>query len=136
MDNFLGSLLLVPYNFAPAGWAFCNGQLLPIAQHTALFSLLGTTYRGDGKTTFALPDLRGRVPVSSGQGVGLQNYNLGQTGGAESETLAVNQLPSHNHSVNTVAGPAHIRRTSSWRRAPRVRSTLQQSPPRSSTLWP
>ena len=106
MDNFLGSLLLVPYNFAPAGWAFCNGQLLPIAQYTALFSLLGTTYGGDGKTTFALPDLRGRVPVSSGQGVGLQNYNIGQTGGAESETLGVNQLPSHNHSVNTVAGPA------------------------------
>ena len=80
MDNFLGSLLLVPYNFALAGWALCNGQLLPIAQYTALFSLLGTTYGGDGTTTFALPDLRGRVPVSSGQGVGLQNYNLGQAG--------------------------------------------------------
>lgn len=106
MDNFLGSLLLVPYNFAPAGWALCDGQLLSIAQYTALFSLLGTTYGGDGVTTFALPDLRGRVPISSGQGAGLQNYSLGQTGGAESATLEVNQLPSHNHYVETVAGPA------------------------------
>jgi microcystin-dependent protein len=106
MEYFLGSLLLVPYNFAPAGWALCQGQLLPIAQYTALFSLLGTTYGGDGVNTFALPDLRGRVPISSGQGVGLQNYNLGQTGGAESATLGVNQLPSHNHSVNTVSSPA------------------------------
>jgi microcystin-dependent protein len=106
MEYFLGSLLLVPYNFAPAGWALCQGQLLPIAQYTALFSLLGTTYGGDGVNTFALPDLRGRVPISSGQGVGLQNYNLGQNGGAESATLGVNQLPSHNHLVNTVASPA------------------------------
>ena len=105
MDYYLGSLLLVPYNFAPAGWALCEGQLLPIAQYTALFSLLGTTYGGDGITTFALPDLRGRVPISSGQGVGLQNYNLGQTGGAENATLGVNQLPSHNHSVNAVSSP-------------------------------
>jgi microcystin-dependent protein len=105
MEPFLGSLLLVPYNFAPSGWALCHGQLLPISQNTALFSLLGTTYGGDGVTTFALPDLRGRVPISSGQGPGLQNYNLGQAGGAESATLGVNQLPSHNHSVNTVSGP-------------------------------
>ena len=105
MEPFLGSLLLVPYNFAPAGWALCNGQLLPISQYTALFSLLGTTYGGDGVSTFALPDLRGRVPISSGQGPGLQNHNLGQTGGAEHATLGINQLPSHNHSVNTVSAP-------------------------------
>ena len=104
METFLGSLLLVPYNFAPTGWALCNGQLLQISQYTALFSLLGTTYGGDGTNTFALPDFRGRVPISSGQGPGLQSYNLGQTGGAESVTLVVNQLPSHNHSVNTVSG--------------------------------
>jgi microcystin-dependent protein len=103
MEPFLGSLLLVPYNFAPVGWALCNGQLLPIAQYTALFSLLGTTFGGDGKTTFALPDLRGRVPISSGQGPGLQNYVLGEAGGAEAATLGVNQLPAHNHNVNAVS---------------------------------
>jgi microcystin-dependent protein len=105
MEPFLGSLLLVPYNFAPAGWALCNGQLLPISQNTALFSLLGTTYGGDGISTFALPDLRGRVPISAGQAPGLQNYAIGQSGGAESATLGVNQLPSHNHHVNTVPAP-------------------------------
>jgi len=73
MEPFLGSLLLVPFSFAPAGWALCNGQLLPISQYTALFSLLGTTYGGDGVTNFALPDLRGRVPIAAGQGPGLQN---------------------------------------------------------------
>ena len=106
METFLGSLLLVPYNFAPTGWALCNGQLLQISQYTALFSLLGTTYGGDGITTFALPDLRGRVPISSGQGVGLQNYALGHAGGAEHVSLGVNQLPTHNHLVNTVSGSA------------------------------
>jgi microcystin-dependent protein len=104
MEPFLGSLLLVPYNFAPTGWALCNGQLLPISQNTALFSLLGTTYGGDGVSTFALPDLRGRVPISAGQGPGLQPYQLGQNGGAETATLGVNQLPAHNHNVNTVSG--------------------------------
>ena len=106
MEPFLGSLLLVPYNFAPNGWAFCNGQLLPIQQYSALFSLLGVTYGGDGVSTFALPDLRGRVPISAGQGPGLQPYTLGQSGGAETATLGVNQLPTHNHTVNTVTGAA------------------------------
>jgi len=106
MEQFLGSLLLVPFNFAPAGWALCNGQLLPISQYTALFALIGNTYGGDGVATFALPDLRGRVPTGAGQGPGLQNYALGQSGGAESTTLGVNQLPSHNHAVNTVSSAA------------------------------
>ena len=106
MDQFLGSLLLVPYNFAPQGWALCNGQLLPIPQNTALFSLIGTTYGGDGINTFALPDLRGRVPISAGQGPGLQPYDLGQSGGAESATLGVSNLPAHNHAVNTVSTAA------------------------------
>src|SRR5208283_2769592 len=101
MDAFLGSLLLVPYNFAPQGWAFCNGQLLSIAQNAALFSLIGTTYGGDGISTFALPDLRGRVPNSAGQGPGLANYNLGDTGGAENTTLQVSNMPAHNHLMNT-----------------------------------
>ena len=101
-EPFIGMIILVPYNFAPRGYAFCNGQLLPISQNTALFSLLGTTYGGNGQTTFALPDLRGRVPNGSGQGPGLSDYTLGQVGGTESETLTVNQLPAHTH-----VGPAH-----------------------------
>jgi microcystin-dependent protein len=104
-DVFLGSLLLVPYNFEPKGWAFCDGRLLPIAQYTALFSLLGTTYGGDGVRTFALPDLRGRVPNSSGQGPGLSFYNLGQIGGTENTTLLLSNMPAHNHLMNTVSSP-------------------------------
>ena len=100
MNPFLGQLLLVPYNFVPNGWALCNGQLLPITQNAALFDLLGNTYGGDGVSTFALPDLRGRVPVSSGQGPGLSSYVAGQTYGVESVTLTTNQMPSHTHSVN------------------------------------
>jgi microcystin-dependent protein len=94
---FIGQIQIFPYNFAPRGWAFCNGQILPIAQNTALFSLLGTTYGGNGQTTFALPDLRGRVPNSSGTGPGLANYALGQVAGTESTTLNSNQLPPHLH---------------------------------------
>ena len=90
-------------NFAPRNWAFCNGQLLSIAQNTALFSILGTTYGGDGRTTFALPDLRGRVPIHPGQGPGLSNYSLGEQAGVESVTLNQNQLPAHTHGVNAVA---------------------------------
>ncbi|OEK09718.1 phage tail protein [Flavivirga aquatica] len=89
-------------NFAPRGWAFCDGQLLPISQYSALFSLLGTTYGGDGRTTFALPDLRGRVAIHPGNGPGLSSYRQGQKGGAETNTLTVNQMPSHRHSVNAV----------------------------------
>ena len=103
-EPFLGMIIIVPYNFSPRGWAFCNGQILPIAQNTALFSLLGTTYGGNGQTTFALPDLRGRVSNSSGQGPGLSSYDLGQVGGTESETLTINQMPSHNHIANATSG--------------------------------
>lgn len=97
MEPFLGQIMMFAGNFAPQGWAFCNGQLLPISAYSALFSLLGTTYGGDGKTSFALPDLRGRVPLSMGQGAGLSNYPLGALGGAESVTLSTAQMPSHNH---------------------------------------
>jgi len=96
-EPFLGQLMCVPYNFAPRGWAFCAGQILPIAQNTALFSLLGTTFGGNGQTTFALPDLRGRFPNSAGQGPGLSNYDLGQVGGTQSTTLISNNLPPHAH---------------------------------------
>ena len=103
-EPFLGQLMLVPYNFAPRGWALCNGQILSIAQNTALFSLLGTTYGGNGQTTFALPDLRGRVPVSAGQGPGLSNYNLGEVAGVESVTLNMNQMPAHTHTIACNSG--------------------------------
>jgi microcystin-dependent protein len=103
-EPFLGEIRVVPYNFAPKGWAFCQGQLLAISQNTALFSLLGTTYGGNGITTFALPDLRGRVGVHVGQGPGLSPYDLGQEGGIETVTLTANQLPPHSHPVNCVDG--------------------------------
>jgi microcystin-dependent protein len=101
-DPFIGEIALVPYNFPPRGWAFCDGQIMSIAQNTALFSLLGTTYGGNGQTTFALPDLRGRVPihVGGGQGPGLSAYVLGEVGGAESVTLLMAQMPAHGHAVN------------------------------------
>ena len=91
--------MLVGFNFAPQGWAFCNGQLLSISQNTALFSLLGTTYGGNGTTNFALPDLRGRAAVDFGQGPGLSNYDLGQSTGSETVTLTVGQIPAHSHLV-------------------------------------
>ena len=97
---FIGELKLAGFNFAPRGWAFCNGQLLPIAQNTALFALLGTNYGGNGQTTFALPDLRGRTPVHIGS-----NVNLGEQGGVESVTLTVAQLPAHGH---TLAGSSDL----------------------------
>lgn len=98
-EPYIGELCQIAYNYAPNGWAFCNGQLLPISQNQALFALLGTTYGGDGVTTFALPDLRGRVPVSNGQLAGGSFYNLGQTGGLDSVTLDTTQLPAHSHPI-------------------------------------
>lgn len=103
-DPFIGEIRLVPYNFAPRGWAFCEGQLLPIAQNQALFSLLGTTYGGDGRTTFALPDLRGRVAISEGQGPGLSPRILGERGGEQAHTLTFAELPSHSHEAGAHAG--------------------------------
>jgi microcystin-dependent protein len=101
-DPFIGEIALVPYNFAPNGWAFCDGQLLAISQNTALFSLLGTTFGGNGVTTFALPDLRGRAPVhvGGGPGPGLSAYALGQMGGVEVVTLLASQMPNHSHGLN------------------------------------
>lgn len=96
-EPFIGEIRMVGFNFAPAGWALCNGQLISIAQNTALFSLLGTNFGGDGRVTFALPDLRGRVPIHQGQGPGLSNYVMGQLSGAENVTLTQTQIPAHNH---------------------------------------
>lgn len=98
-EPFLGQIIMFAGNFAPRGWAFCEGQLLPISQNTALFSLLGTAYGGDGRTTFALPDLRGRVPIHAGQGPGLSHYNLGQQGGVEQVNLNTSNLPTHSHAA-------------------------------------
>lgn len=104
MEPYLATILLFAGNFAPRGWAFCNGQLLSIAQNTALFSLLGTTYGGDGRTNFALPDLRGRVPVHAGAGPMLTERRLGENFGAEQVTLTIAQLPAHTH-ANTYELP-------------------------------
>jgi microcystin-dependent protein len=96
---FVGEIIIAAFNFAPTGYARCDGQLLPIRQNTALFSLLGTTYGGNGTTTFALPNLNGRVPLGAGQGPGLSYYDLGQTGGLEEVTLQPTEMPAHTHSV-------------------------------------
>jgi microcystin-dependent protein len=96
-EGFIGEIRMFAGNFAPRNWALCDGQLLPISSNTALFSILGTTYGGDGRTTFALPDLRGRAPIHAGQGPGLSPRYLGQRGGAETVVLTSNQMPSHNH---------------------------------------
>ena len=101
-EPFLGQIEAFAFNFPPKGWAFCAGQILPINQNQALFSLLGTTFGGNGMTTFALPDLRGRIANGSGQGPGLQPYNLGQAGGEEAHTLTAAETPSHSHSVSAV----------------------------------
>jgi microcystin-dependent protein len=98
-ETFLGSIRLVGFNFAPVDWALCQGQLLPISQNTALFSLIGTNFGGDGVQTFALPDLRGRVAISQGQGPGLSNYAQGQAGGFETVTLNSAQVPAHTHTL-------------------------------------
>lgn len=103
MDPFVGEIRAVGFNFAPRGWALCQGQLLPIAQNTALFSLLGTTYGGDGRTTFALPDLRSRLVVSPGQGPGRSNYTLGQASGTETVGLLSQHVPAHTHGLTGVA---------------------------------
>ncbi len=106
-QEFIGEIMIVPYNFAPLGWALCNGQLMPISQNTALFSLLGTTFGGDGKSNFALPNFQGSVPIQEGQGPGLSNYDLGESGGVESVALTANQIPAHTHSVNAVSSQAN-----------------------------
>lgn len=99
MDPFIGQIIMFGGNFAPRGWALCDGQLLAISSHSALFSILGTTYGGDGRTTFGLPDLRGRVSLHPGNGPGLSSYRLGEKGGEEGVVLTESQMPSHKHEV-------------------------------------
>ena len=102
-EPYIGMIIIFAGNFAIRGYALCNGQILSIAQNTALFSILGTTYGGNGQTTFALPDLSGRVPNHFGQGPGLSSYDLGQVGGTESTTLTINQMPAHGHPFQNLA---------------------------------
>ncbi|HEY2705904.1 MAG TPA: tail fiber protein [Candidatus Dormibacteraeota bacterium] len=99
-EPFVAEIRIVPFTFAPTGWALCNGQLMPISQNTALFSLLGTTYGGDGRTTFGLPNLQGSAPMHPGQGPGLSDHALGQAGGEEHVTLLSSQMPAHSHALN------------------------------------
>jgi microcystin-dependent protein len=98
-DPFVAEIRIFPFNFAPKGWAFCSGQLMPISQNTALFSLLGTTYGGDGKSTFALPDMQGNAPMHPGQGPGLSLHDLGEMSGSQTVTLLVSEIPAHAHFV-------------------------------------
>jgi microcystin-dependent protein len=108
METFIGQICLVGFNFAPRGFALCNGQLLSIAQNSALFALLGTIYGGNGQTTFALPDLRGRTPIHMGEGPGLSNHIIGERAGVEATTLTIQNMPPHNHSLNAVSESGNV----------------------------
>lgn len=109
-DPFVAEIRIFPFNFPPKGWAFCDGQLLPISQNTALFSLLGTTYGGDGKSTFALPDLQGRATMHHGQGPGLSLHDLGETGGTPAVSLLESEIPFHAHTLSVSSDPADLHR--------------------------
>ncbi len=106
MDPFVAEIRIFPFNFAPKGWAFCDGQILPLSQNTALFSLLGTTYGGDGKSNFALPNMQGNAPMHPGQGPGLSLHDLGETGGSETVTLLESEIPAHSHGLGAVSDSA------------------------------
>ena len=109
MDPFVAEIRIFPFNFNPTGWAFCAGQLVPISQNTALFSLLGVTYGGDGKATFALPNLQNRAPMGFGQGPGLSPHDLGESGGQNAVALITAEMPAHTHTVNCNSGGANKR---------------------------
>ncbi|HEX8584980.1 MAG TPA: tail fiber protein [Allosphingosinicella sp.] len=106
-DPFVAEIRMFAFNFAPKGWAWCNGQLMPISQNTALFSLLGTTYGGDGKSTFALPDLQGSAPMHPGQGPGLSLHDLGEIGGSQTVTLLESEIPAHTHTLQSAVVPGN-----------------------------
>jgi microcystin-dependent protein len=108
-DPFVAEIRIFPFNFAPRGWAWCDGQLLPLSQNTALFSLLGTTYGGNGKSNFALPDLQGRAPMHPGQGPGLSLHDLGETGGSETVSLLESEIPSHAHTLRCSSDDGDLR---------------------------
>lgn len=128
-DPFVAEIRIFPFNFAPRGWAWCNGQLMPISQNTALFSLLGTQYGGDGKSTFALPNLEGAVPMFWGQGPGLSLRDIGETGGSDYVTLLESEMPAHNHTLGASVDPANVQ-------APGPTVTLARSAGGSAYLTP
>jgi microcystin-dependent protein len=129
-EPFVGEIRMFAGNFAPRGWAYCDGQLLAISQNDALFSLLGTIYGGDGRTTFGLPDLRGRIPIHAGSGPGLSPRSLGAKGGAENVTVTVNELPAHSHTlrVSTAAGTGSAPSNEFLGASPNVRVFRPQDP--------
>jgi microcystin-dependent protein len=128
-DPFVAEIRIFPFNFAPKGWAFCDGQILPLSQNTALFSLLGTTYGGNGQSNFALPDLQGRAPMHPGQGPGLSLYDLGETGGSETVTLLTTEMPVHNHAMRAqtvdAADVTNVVNSAAW--APSTGGALYQN---------
>jgi microcystin-dependent protein len=115
MDPFVAEIRIFPFNFAPKGWAWCDGQLMPLSQNTALFSLLGTTYGGNGKSNFGLPDLQGSAPMHPGQGPGLSLHDLGEKAGSETVTLLESEIPSHPHAMQANAFPANLQAPSDVR---------------------
>jgi microcystin-dependent protein len=135
-DPFTAEIRIFPFNFAPRGWAWCDGQLMSISQNTALFSLLGTTYGGNGQTTFALPDLQGRAPMHPGQGPGLSLHDLGETGGSETVTLLESEIPAHNHALRASAQDATTRIVIGQMPATSLGVSLYGSTPANTTLNP
>jgi microcystin-dependent protein len=130
-DPFVAEIRIFPFNFAPKGWAFCNGQLLPLSQNTALFSLLGTTYGGDGKSNFALPNVQGSAVMHPGQGPGLSLHDLGETGGSEFVTLLESEIPSHNHVLTASQGDGGDRSPANEKFATGVGGVNMYAPPSS-----
>lgn len=135
-DPFVAEIRIFPFNFAPKGWAWCNGQILPLSQNTALFSLLGTTYGGDGKSTFALPNLQGRSAMHPGQGPGLSLYFLGQEGGSDTVSLLESEIPAHSHSLMANANPANLATPSSARSLARASPGNAYKAPAGQALTP
>lgn len=140
-DPFVAEIRIFGFNFAPTGWAMCNGQLLPISQNTALFSLLGTTYGGDGKSTFGLPDMQGNVPMHPGQGPGLSDHFLGEMSGTQNVTLLLSEIPAHAHFVGRAsdqAGDSITPTNSVWATSPAGRGTaaLYQPAPATGAMQP
>ena len=133
---FMAAIIQFAGNFAPRSWAFCQGQTLSIAQNTALFSLLGTTYGGNGQTTFQLPDFRGRVPVGTGQGPGLSNVVLGELAGSPSTTLTTNNLPAHTHTFNGASSTFNASTAKATTQAPAAGSFLAKSVDSANTVLP
>ena len=128
-DPFVAEIRIFPFNFAPKGWAWCDGQLMPLSQNTALFSLLGTTYGGNGKSNFALPNLQGSAPMHPGQGPGLSLHDLGETGGSETVTLLESEIPAHSHTMQANAFPANIQAPSGDRALAQSTGGVAYKPP-------